>query len=106
MYLSDAFILPRHRENFGIAVAEALACSKPVLISNQVNISREIIDAGGGLVDEDTTEGTRKLLESWQSLSMEDKQEMGRKALHSFTNDFSIVPVAKRFAELVIGQAK
>lgn len=105
-YLSDAFILPSHQENFGIAVAEALACSKPVLISNQVNIWREIIDAGGGLVEEDTTEGTRRLLESWQSLSKEDKQEMGRKAQNSFANDFSILPVAKRFAELVIGSGE
>jgi glycosyltransferase involved in cell wall biosynthesis len=102
-YQSDTFILPSHQENFGIAVAEALACSKPVLISNQVNIWREIIDAGGGLVEADTTEGTRKLLESWQSLSKEDKLKMGRKAQASFISDFSIVPVAKRFAQLVVG---
>ena len=39
---SEVFILPSHQENFGIAVAEALAVGTPVLISNKVNIWREI----------------------------------------------------------------
>ena len=42
LYGCEAFVLPSHQENFGIAVVEALACGKPVLISNQVNIWREI----------------------------------------------------------------
>ena len=68
-YGAEAFILPSHQENFGIAVVEALACGKPVLISKQVNIWHEIIEGGGGLVEEDTTAGTLRLLESWQRLS-------------------------------------
>jgi glycosyltransferase involved in cell wall biosynthesis len=42
IYGCEAFILPSHQENFGIAVAEALACCKPVIITNKVNIYREI----------------------------------------------------------------
>jgi len=41
-YACEAFILPSHQENFGIAVAEALACGKPVLLSDQVNIAPDI----------------------------------------------------------------
>ena len=41
-YASDVFILPSHQENFGVAIAEALACSIPVLITDKVNIWREI----------------------------------------------------------------
>ena len=45
---AEAFVLPSHQENFGIVVAEALACGTPVLISDQVNIWREILESGVG----------------------------------------------------------
>ena len=47
---SDVFVLPSYTENFGIVVIEALACKLPVVISNRVNIWREIADAGAGTV--------------------------------------------------------
>jgi len=62
LYGCEAFVLPSHQENFGIAVVEALACGKPVLISDQVNIWREIAEDGAGLVEADTEEGVEKLL--------------------------------------------
>src|SRR6185369_13539161 len=39
---ADALVLPSHQENFGIAVAEAMACCTPALISDKVNIWREV----------------------------------------------------------------
>ena len=50
LHAAEAFILPSHQENFGIAVVEALACGKPVLISDKVNIWREIEADGACLV--------------------------------------------------------
>ncbi len=47
---SDIFILPSYQENFGIAVAEALAAGLPVLISDQVNLQQEIRHAEVGAV--------------------------------------------------------
>ena len=102
-YQSEAFILPSHQENFGIAVVEALACGKPVLISNQVNIWSEIKEAGAGFVEKDTIEGTENLLKSWQLLSTENKNNMSNKAVQCFKNNFSIEIAAKKFKDLVIG---
>ncbi len=61
-YGSEAFILPSHQENFGIAVAEALACGKPVLLADKVNIAEEIAEDGAGLMELDTPDGTLQLL--------------------------------------------
>jgi glycosyltransferase involved in cell wall biosynthesis len=45
---ADVFVLPSYYENFGIAVAEAMSCSLPVVISNGVHIGDEVeaVEAG------------------------------------------------------------
>jgi len=48
--IAELFVLPSHAENFGIAVVEAMAQGRPVVISDRVNIWREIADAKAGLV--------------------------------------------------------
>ncbi len=68
-FASEAFILPSHQENFGIAVAEALACGKPVLLADKVNIAEDIAEDGAGLMEMDTADGTLQLLERWIAMS-------------------------------------
>ena len=59
---ADVFVLPSYTENFGLAVAEAMACACPVVISDQVNIHAEVAGAGAGIVTRcDTAEITTAL---------------------------------------------
>ncbi|WP_295719201.1 glycosyltransferase [Mucilaginibacter sp.] len=99
-YGCEAFILPSHQENFGIAVVEALTCNKPVLISNQVNIWREIEETGGALVADNTHEGTYKLLHEWSKLSATDKKKMGYNARRCYEKHFAVSTVISRFQEV------
>ncbi len=87
---AEAFVLPSHQENFGIAVAEALACGTPVLISNKVNIWREIEADGAGHVENDDVEGTTNLLKRWLATPADVRSAMREKARKSFASRFEI----------------
>jgi glycosyltransferase involved in cell wall biosynthesis len=59
---ADVFALPSYTENFGMTVIEALACSLPVVISDQVNIHAEVSGADAGIVTRcDVSEVTQAL---------------------------------------------
>lgn len=103
-YASEVFCLPSHQENFGIVVAEALACGKPVLISNRVNIWREIETDSVGLIEADTEAGTRRLLQRWLETSEEDKRKMRENTKKCFLARFHIDSVADNLVR-VINQA-
>ncbi len=87
---AEAFVLFSHQENFGIAVAEALACGLPVLISDKVNIWREIQADAAGLVDTDTASGAEALFRRWLSMTEEAREGMRRHARQCFIARFDI----------------
>lgn len=96
---SEVFVLPSHQENFGLAVVEALACGLPVLISNRVNIWREISADGGGLVENDDQAGTTRLLHRWLTMAAADQATMRAAARRSFVQRFEIERAAENFLE-------
>ncbi len=99
--LAEAFVLPSHQENFGIAVAEALACGTPVLISNKVNIWREIAEDEAGVVECDDEAGTTRLLERWLALAPAQKEAMRADAARSFQSRFEVTSAAEALLEVI-----
>jgi len=83
-YASEVFILPSHQENFGIAVAEAMSCARPVLLSDKVNIAPDIAAAGAGLMESDTQPGTDNLVRRWIETSAADRAIISAHALNLF----------------------
>ena len=100
-YAAEVFCLPSHHENFGIVVAEALACGKPVLISNKVNIWREIEADGAGLVADDTLAGTVSNFEIWLAMNQTEFQAMQARTTACFENHFHVQRAAERLLEII-----
>lgn len=92
---AEAFVLISHQENFGIAVAEALAYGKAVLISNQINIWREIEKGGAGIIASDTVEGALFVLQQWEAMSFEEKEKMSNAARKVYLENFTVQAAAK-----------
>jgi len=99
---ADAFILPSHQENFGIVVAEALALGRPVLISDQVNIWREVHADDAGLVEPDTLEGTTALIERWIRIDETQRSALRERAAACFHRHFHIRSSAERLRQALL----
>lgn len=98
---ASAFVLPSHQENFGIVVAEALACGVPVLISDKVNIWREIAADNVGWVAPDTLEGTLANLEAWLGASDAEIEQMRADAVRCFDQRFEIGGAARSLLAVI-----
>ena len=95
LHSAEVFLLPSHQENFGIAVAEALASGVPTLISNKVNIWREILADGAGMVSDDTLEGACSTLRSYNDMPTEERTIMRQAARACFDRRFEITTAAR-----------
>ncbi|MGA2051803.1 MAG: glycosyltransferase [Opitutales bacterium] len=93
---ADALVLPSHQENFGYAVAEALAVGTPVLISERVNIWREIVAARAGLAAPDDAAGTRRLLAAHANWTPVDRRQFSAAARACFAEHFQLEAAARR----------
>ncbi|MXP26627.1 glycosyltransferase [Altererythrobacter indicus] len=104
---AEAFILPSHQENFGIAVAEALAVGTPVLISNQVAIGESVARAGAGIVAHDTVNGVKSLLLQWQSMPENARYTMRKQARQLFAQQYDVAnnapALVRKLQSLMVG---
>jgi glycosyltransferase involved in cell wall biosynthesis len=87
---AEAMTLISHQENFGIVVAESLAVGTPVLISNKVNIWREVEQYHAGLVSQDSAQEAYDILEKWCALNATEKRTMQDNAQTVFQEHFDM----------------
>lgn len=100
---ASAFVLFSHQENFGIAVVEALASETPVLISDKVNIWREIIEGGAGWAASDSVASITACLSDWLALSPKACAATRIRARTIFLEVFEAGRAAHRLAEHLHG---
>lgn len=96
----EAFVLSSHTENFGIAVVEALACARAVLISDQVNLWPGVQADGAGLVETDSLEATTRMLRNWLGMSRAEQQAFGARAEQCYRSRYSTIETARALVEL------
>lgn len=96
-----AFVLVSHQENFGLAVVEALACRRPVLISDQVNVWREIVADGAGFAAPDSVAGATQLLQRWANCARDEREQTARAARDCFARRFAIDTAVARLEAVV-----
>jgi glycosyltransferase involved in cell wall biosynthesis len=101
IYGCEAMLLPSHQENFGIAIVEAMACGKPILISDKINICEDIDHAGAGLVEPDTYDGVCTLLKQWFNLDQAARDRMGGQARKCFEENYRVEDAARRLLDVI-----
>lgn len=95
---ADVFVLPSYSENFGVAAVEAMGVRVPVVVSDQVGIHRQIVDAGAGLV---TSCAVASLADALARMAEDPagRIEMGIRGAQLARSEFSLDAVcAKLFA--------
>ena len=63
----DILLHPANKEAYGMVIAEALSVETPVFLTKKVNLWREVLDFGAGIVSDDDQEGVDHLIQQWVS---------------------------------------
>lgn len=97
---SDAFVLPSYSENFGLVVAEALACGVPV-VTTTATPWHDLTANGCGWCIPTGTEDLQNTLREVCALDREQLQAMGHKGRLWMQEEFSWEKQAERLCGLV-----
>lgn len=96
---ADVFVLPSHSENFGIAVAEAMAAGLPVVVTPQVGIAREIVEQDAGVL---VTHNSERIADAFEALAQNETRrlEMGARGKRLAQEKFSVKAMLCRMIEM------
>lgn len=97
---ADLFCLSSFSENFGLVVAEALAYSVPVLISNKVNIWCEVKNSKAGIVVDPDRNSTMDGMNAWLKLTSEEREALRVHARRCFEMNFEVEGTARTLCGL------
>ncbi|WP_048327334.1 glycosyltransferase, partial [Crocosphaera watsonii] len=95
---ADMFILPSYYENFGIAVAEAMATGTPVIISEGVYIWPDVKNYDAGWVTTLDVDALTQAIET-AILSPEIREERGKNAYQLVKDKYSWSAIAQQVIE-------
>jgi glycosyltransferase involved in cell wall biosynthesis len=98
---AEVFVMPSHQENFGIVIAEAMASNLPVILSDKVNIWREVERYRAGLVCEDSVGRTAECLARWQALTGKEITAFRLRSRQCFEELFNYDVTEKMVLEIV-----
>lgn len=101
-YNCEAYLLPSYQENFGIAIVEAMSCKKPVLISRNINIWKEIETGNGGwILDEVSISSLKEQLKKINQITSNQLHMIGEQAYQIYEKEFDIEERAKEFCKII-----
>lgn len=97
---AHAVVLASHQENFGVAVAEAMAAGLPVVVSDKVALARDVAAAGAGFVVR-TEEGPSAFAHGMEKLlDPEARAQCGSSAWQLASQSFSAERQAERLVDM------
>lgn len=95
---ADLFVLPSHSENFGVAVAEALAMETPAVVSRNAPWSG-LLERGAGWWVESGVDSLASCLRTALSCTPVDLAEKGRQGRRWMVEEFSWGSIGERMAD-------
>lgn len=106
LYGCEAMTLISHQENFGVIVAEALGCARPVIITDQVNIFDEVEAADAGVICTDNATSAVDGFTRFHALAAKERQAMGQRGQKLFQDRFTMEGTAERVIALLANAQK
>ncbi|MBN2744965.1 MAG: glycosyltransferase family 4 protein, partial [Marinilabiliaceae bacterium] len=98
---SKALILPSLSDQWGLVVNEAMACGKPVIVSNRCGCADDLVVNGeNGWVIEPTAQGIAESLQQLAATDSETLHQMGQNSLKRL-NGFGLDDFSKAVTRLV-----